>query len=197
MLCDGLMKLLHLLYEKDILGEDVIMKWYNSGVGESSVATALRKQVISIWCVKSLKLEAEYFIFIFIVQYFPQPNCILPKYMFPNRTAWFFECYLVICSDEFVDVFSSVPFWLFRSNTWFMKHFIWYWGARTTQIFVCHKACFSKLLEHLFSYTMCNWNSFWMIVIKFIFDVSVIQLSCPHQKRNYIYFLLWRICSVM
>lgn len=48
MLRDGLMKLLHLLYEKDILGEDVIMKWYNSGVDESSVATALRKQVISI-----------------------------------------------------------------------------------------------------------------------------------------------------
>jgi len=48
MLCDGLMKLLHLLYEKDILGEDVIMKWYNSGVGESSVATALRKQVMSV-----------------------------------------------------------------------------------------------------------------------------------------------------
>ena len=68
MLHDGLMKLLHLLYEKDILGEDVIMKWYNSGVGESSVATALRKQVISIWCLKSLRLEAEYFIFIFILQ---------------------------------------------------------------------------------------------------------------------------------
>lgn len=48
MLHDGLMKLLHMLYEKDILGEDVIMKWYNSGVGESSVATALRKQVIYI-----------------------------------------------------------------------------------------------------------------------------------------------------
>lgn len=45
---DGLMKLLHMLYEKDILGEDVIMKWYNSGVGESPVATALRKQVIYI-----------------------------------------------------------------------------------------------------------------------------------------------------
>jgi hypothetical protein len=48
MLRDGLMKLLHLLYEKDILEEDVIMKWYNSGDGESSTATALRKQVISI-----------------------------------------------------------------------------------------------------------------------------------------------------
>jgi len=48
LLHDGLMKLLHLLYEKDILGEDVIMKWYNSSVGESSVATALRKQVVSL-----------------------------------------------------------------------------------------------------------------------------------------------------
>jgi hypothetical protein len=48
LLHDGLMKLLHLLYETDILGEDVIMKWYKSSVGESSVATALRKQVISI-----------------------------------------------------------------------------------------------------------------------------------------------------
>jgi len=48
MLHDGLMKLVHLLYEKDILGEDVIMKWYNSGAGVSPVATALRKQVISV-----------------------------------------------------------------------------------------------------------------------------------------------------
>jgi hypothetical protein len=42
---DGLIKLLHLLYEKDILGEDIIMKWYNSGDDESTSA-ALRKQVI-------------------------------------------------------------------------------------------------------------------------------------------------------
>jgi len=48
MLHDGLMKLLHLLYEKEILGEDVIMKWYNSGADISPVAAALRKQVISI-----------------------------------------------------------------------------------------------------------------------------------------------------
>jgi hypothetical protein len=48
MLHDGVMKLLHLLYEKDILGEDVIMQWYKGGVGESSVAIALRKQVISV-----------------------------------------------------------------------------------------------------------------------------------------------------
>lgn len=51
MLHDGLMKLLHMLYDKDIFGEDVIMKWYNSGVGESSVATALRKQVMYIYNV--------------------------------------------------------------------------------------------------------------------------------------------------
>lgn len=42
--CDGLLKLLHLLYEKDILGEDIILKWYNSG-DKSSTAAALRKQV--------------------------------------------------------------------------------------------------------------------------------------------------------
>lgn len=42
---DGLMKLLHLLYQNYILVEDVILKWYNSGHGESSIATALRKQV--------------------------------------------------------------------------------------------------------------------------------------------------------
>jgi len=185
MLHDGLMKLLHLLYEKDILGEDVIMKWYNSGVGESSVATALRKQVISIWCLTSLKLEAEYFIFIFIVQYFSQPNCILSKYvdMFPNKTACFFKCYLAICIDEFVLVFSSVPFWLCSSSTCFMNNFIWYWCARTTQMFVCHKACFSKLLG-IFLTALCVTNSFWMIVIKFIFDMSVdpFIMSTPEKK---------------
>lgn len=84
MLHDGLMKLLHLLYEKDILGEDVILKWYNSGAGVSPVATALRKQVISIWYLKSLKLEAEYSIFTFILQYFSHHNCSLAKYVFPN-----------------------------------------------------------------------------------------------------------------
>jgi hypothetical protein len=62
MLRDGLMKLLHMLYEKDILGEDVIMKWYNNGDGESTTATALRKQVTSLCCLKSLKLKAEYFV---------------------------------------------------------------------------------------------------------------------------------------
>jgi hypothetical protein len=61
--CNGLIKLLHLLYEKDILGEDAIMKWYNSGDDESSTAAALRKQVIttvhSIGSPKSLAPKAE------------------------------------------------------------------------------------------------------------------------------------------
>jgi hypothetical protein len=43
---NGLLRLLHLLYQKDILGEDIILKWYNSG-DESSTAAALRKQVMS------------------------------------------------------------------------------------------------------------------------------------------------------
>jgi hypothetical protein len=47
---DGLLKLLHLLYEKDILGEDTILKWYNSG-DKSSTAAALRKQVMSTRCI--------------------------------------------------------------------------------------------------------------------------------------------------
>ncbi|PNF27949.1 hypothetical protein B7P43_G16441 [Cryptotermes secundus] len=42
--CEGLLKLLHLLYDKDILGEDAILKWYNSD-DKSSTAAALRKQV--------------------------------------------------------------------------------------------------------------------------------------------------------
>jgi hypothetical protein len=46
---NGLLKLLHLLYEKDILGEDIILKWYNRGE-ESSTAAALRKQVMSTGC---------------------------------------------------------------------------------------------------------------------------------------------------
>jgi hypothetical protein len=49
---DGLMKLLHLLYEKDILGEDIIMKWYNSG-DEKLTSAALRKQVICTVSEKS------------------------------------------------------------------------------------------------------------------------------------------------
>jgi hypothetical protein len=44
-----LLKLLHLLYEKDILGEDIILKWYNSGE-ESSTAAAVRKQVMPTGC---------------------------------------------------------------------------------------------------------------------------------------------------
>lgn len=43
--CEGLLKLLHLLYDKDILGEDAILKWYNSD-DKSSTAVALRKQVM-------------------------------------------------------------------------------------------------------------------------------------------------------
>jgi hypothetical protein len=46
LVCNGLLKLLHLLYEKDILGEDIILKWYNSGE-ESPTAAALRKQVLA------------------------------------------------------------------------------------------------------------------------------------------------------
>jgi hypothetical protein len=68
---DGLMKLLHLLYQNYILVEDVILKWYNSGHGESSIATALRKQVISIWCLKNLTLMAEYFFHIYFTVFFP------------------------------------------------------------------------------------------------------------------------------
>jgi hypothetical protein len=48
--CDGLLKLLHLLYEKDILGEDTILKWYNSG-DKSSTAASLRKQVMFTGCI--------------------------------------------------------------------------------------------------------------------------------------------------
>lgn len=98
--------------------------------------------------------------------------------------------FLVICLDEFADVFSSVPFCLFSFSTCFMNNFIQYWGARTTQMSVCHKACFSKLLEHFFlNYAVCNWNYFWMIVIKFIFDMSVdpVIMSTPEKK--------WYICS--
>jgi hypothetical protein len=47
---DGLLKLLHLLYEEDILEEDIILKWYNSG-DKSSTAAALRKQVMSAGCI--------------------------------------------------------------------------------------------------------------------------------------------------
>jgi hypothetical protein len=47
---DGLLKLLHLLYEKDILEEVTILKRYNSG-DKSSAAAALRKQVMSTGCI--------------------------------------------------------------------------------------------------------------------------------------------------
>jgi hypothetical protein len=47
--CNGLMKLLYLLYLRDILGEDIILKWYRTG-DESSTAAAVRKQVMSTGC---------------------------------------------------------------------------------------------------------------------------------------------------
>jgi hypothetical protein len=43
---DVLIKLIHLLYENDILGEEIIMKWYNSGEDKSTTSAAVRKQVI-------------------------------------------------------------------------------------------------------------------------------------------------------
>jgi hypothetical protein len=46
---NGLLKLLHLLYEKDILGEDIILEWYNNG-DESSTAADLHKQIMSTGC---------------------------------------------------------------------------------------------------------------------------------------------------
>jgi len=50
-------------------------------------------------------------------------------------------------------------------------------------MFVCHKACFSKLLG-IFLTALCVTNSFWMIVIKFIFDMSVdpFIMSTPEKK---------------
>ena len=63
-----------------------------------------------------------------------------------------------------------------------MNNFIWYWGARTTQMFVCHKACFSKLLEHFLT-TLCVTEVLlgWLLLNSSL-TCLWIQLSCPHQK---------------
>jgi hypothetical protein len=70
---DGLLKLLHLLYEKDILGEDSILKWYNSG-DKSSTAAALRKPVMSTGCIMKEWHQRQN---IFSLQYL-FPVCPLP-----------------------------------------------------------------------------------------------------------------------
>ncbi|XP_069685017.1 translation initiation factor eIF2B subunit epsilon [Periplaneta americana] len=41
----GLTKLIHLLYDKDVLSEENIVKWYNNGDEESPTASSLRKQI--------------------------------------------------------------------------------------------------------------------------------------------------------